>query len=205
LEIFGMALTTAFKNPLDGNVLASAAQPLGGLGTFLLLILALSVVANNIPNDYSLGLSVQVLGRPFQRINRAVWALTGAVIYVLVAVPASGNFDTTLSNFLLIIAYWLGPWSIILILEHVVFRRGHYNVEDWNTPERLPIGWAAVVSFLIGLGGVLLGAAQVYYIGPVARLFNAQYGMDIGFELGVIFAAVSYLVLRRIEIQSTRR
>ncbi len=205
LEIFGMALTTAFKNPLDGNVLASAAQPLGGLGTFLLLILALSVVANNIPNDYSLGLSVQVLGRPFQRINRAVWALVGAVIYVLVAVPASGNFDTTLSNFLLIIAYWLGPWSIILILEHVVFRRGHYNVEDWNTPERLPIGWAAVVSFLIGLGGVLLGAAQVYYIGPVARLFNAQYGMDIGFELGVIFAAVSYLVLRRIEIQSTRR
>jgi NCS1 nucleoside transporter family len=205
LEIFGLMLTTAYKNLSGGDLLAAAAKPLGGLGTFMLLILALSVVANNIPNDYSLGLSVQVLGKPFQRINRAVWALIGAVIYVLVAVPASGNFDTTLSNFLLIIAYWLGPWSIILILEHFVFRRGYYNVDDWNIPERLPIGWAAVVSFLIGLGGVLLGAAQVYYIGPVARLFNAQYGMDIGFELGVIFAAVSYLVLRRIEIQSTRR
>jgi NCS1 nucleoside transporter family len=205
LEIFGMALTTAYKNPLDGNVLASAALPLGSLGAFMLALLALSVVANNIPNDYSLGLSVQVLGKPFQRINRAVWALTGAVIYVLVAVPASGNFDTTLSNFLLIIAYWLGPWSIILILEHFVFRKGRYNVEDWDTSQKLPIGWAAIISFLIGLGGVLLGAAQVYYVGPIARLFNPPYGMDIGFELGVIFAAIAYLVLRHMELQSTRR
>ena len=205
LEIFGLALTTAYKNLSGGDLLAAAAKPLGSLGTFMLLLLALSVISNNIPNDYSLGLAVQVLGKPFQRINRAVWALIGAVIYVLVAVPASGDFNTTLSNFLLIIAYWLGPWSIIIILEHFVFRHGQYNVEDWDTPERLPLGWAAVVSFFIGLGGVLLGAAQVYYIGPIARLFNPPYGMDIGFELGVIFAAVAYLVLRRIEIQSTGR
>lgn len=207
LEIFGLMLTTvaAYKNLAGGDLLAAAAKPLGGLGTFMLLLLALSVVANNIPNDYSLGLAMQVMGKPFQRINRAVWALIGAVIYVLVAVPASGNFDATLSNFLLIIAYWLGPWSIIVILEHFVFRRGQYNVEDWNTRERLPLGWAAVVSFFFGLVGVLLGAAQVYYIGPVARFFSPQYGMDIGFELGVIFAAVAYLVLRRIEIQNSRR
>lgn len=205
LEILGMALTTAYKGLGGGDLLAAAAKPLGGLGTFLLVLLALSIVSNNIPNDYSMGLSIQVLGKPFQRINRAVWALIGAVIYVLIAVPASANFNETLSNFLALIAYWLGPWAIILILEHLVFRRGRYNVDDWNTPGRLPVGWAAIVSFFLGLVGVLLGAAQAYYVGPIANLFNPPYGMDIGFELGVIFAGTAYFILRRIELDTTRR
>jgi len=205
LETLGMALTTAYKGLGGGDLLVAAAKPLGSFGSFLLLLLALSVVANNIPNDYSLGLSMQVLGRPFQRINRSVWALIGAVIYVLIAVPAAANFNETLSNFLLLIAYWLGPWSIILILEHFVFRRGRYNVDDWNTRGKLPIGWAALVSSAIGLGGVLLGAAQVYYVGPIARLFNPPFGMDIGFELGLIFAGIAYFLLRHAELAQTGR
>lgn len=206
LEIFGMALTTAFTNTTGiGDLLTRAAQPLGSFGTFLLVLLALSIVANNIPNDYSLGLSMQVLGRPFQRINRAVWALIASVIYVLVAEAAATNFNQTLSNFLLLIAYWLAPWGIILILEHFVFRRGRYNIDDWNTPSRLPAGWAAIISTLIGFGGILLGAAQVYYVGPLAHLLGGQYGMDIGFELGLIFAGLAYLLLRRMEIVQNRR
>jgi purine-cytosine permease-like protein len=205
LEILGMAVTTVYKGLDGGTLLAAAVQPLGSFGTFLLVLLALSVVANNIPNDYSLGLSMQVLGRPFQRINRSVWALIGAVIYVLIAVPAAANFNETLTNFLLLIAYWLGPWSIVLILEHFVFRRGRYNVDDWNTRSKLPIGWAALVSLVFGLAGVLLGAAQFYYVGPLARLFNPPSGMDIGFELGLIFAGIAYFFLRRIELAQTGR
>ena len=206
LEILGMALTTAFKSASGlGDLLKAAASPLGGFGTFLLVLLALSIVANNIPNDYSLGLSMQVLGRPFQRINRAVWALIGAVIYVLVAEAAASNFNQTLSNFLLLIAYWLGPWCIILILEHFVVRHGRYNVEDWNTRRKLPIGWAAIVSTIIGFGGILLGAAQAFYIGPLAHALGGQYGMDIGFELGLIFAGGAYLLLRGMELAQTGR
>jgi NCS1 nucleoside transporter family len=207
LEILGMALTTipAFKGKGGGDLLAAALQPLGGFGTFLLVLLALSIIANNIPNDYSLGLSIQVWGKAFQRVNRAVWTLIGAVVYVAIAIPAAANFNVTLENFLLLIAYWLGPWAIILVLEHFVFRHGKYNVEDWNTPGKLPIGWAAIVSMAIGLVGVALGAAQVYYVGPIANLFNPPYGMDIGFELGVVLAGIAYLILRRIELNANGR
>ncbi|OLE03028.1 MAG: hypothetical protein AUG82_07455, partial [Ktedonobacter sp. 13_1_20CM_4_53_11] len=211
LETLGMAFTTyspwaaTFANGLVGDLLAAVVKPLGGFGTFILALLALSVVANNIPNDYSLGLSVQVFGRPFQRVKRYVWTLIGAVIYVAIALPAAANFAHTLTDFLLIIAYWLGPWSIILIEEHFVFRHGQYNVDDWNNPSRLPVGWAAIVSMAFGLVGVLLGAAQVYYVGPIAKLVNPPFGMDIGFELGVIFAGIAYLILRRIELNSSKR
>ena len=212
LETLGLLFTTVtaasssktIQGLGGGDLLAYILKPMGSFSSILLFLLALSVVANNIPNDYSLGLSMQVLGKAFQRVNRAIWTLIGAVVYIAIAIPAASNFNETLSNFLLLVAYWLGPWAIILVLEHFVFRHGQYNVDDWNTPSRLPIGWAAIVSMALGLVGVYLGAAQVYFVGPIANLFNPPYGMDIGFELGVILAAVGYLILRRIELNSGR-
>src|SRR5205823_9456322 len=90
------AWKTAFANGSVGGLLAAVVNPLGGFGTFILVLLALSVVANNIPNDYSLGLSMQVLGKTFQRVKRYIWTLIGAVIYVAIALAGSSNFSGTL-------------------------------------------------------------------------------------------------------------
>jgi NCS1 nucleoside transporter family len=207
LESLGVMLTTvpALDGKTGGGLVAAALSPLGGLGTLLMLFLVVSVVANNIPNDYSLALSIQVLGGVFQRIKRWVWTIAGSVAYVLIAMSASENFNQTLEHFLLVVAYWLGPWAIILAIEHFAFRRGRYNVIDWNNPNQLPIGWAAMAAMTFGLVGTYLGAAQVAFVGPIAGLFNPPYGMDIGFELGILFAAISYLILRPIELRSTQR
>jgi NCS1 nucleoside transporter family len=207
LEILGLALTTvpAFKGKGGGELFAAALGPLGGFGTLILALLALSVVANNIPNDYSLALSMQLLGRRFQRIDRAVWTIIGSLLYVAIALPSANNFDKTLDSFLLLIGYWLGPWTIILILEHFVFRKGNYNVQDWDNQSRLPVGWAAIASLVIGLFGVYLGAAQEKFVGPLASLINQPFGIDVGFELGFIFAGIAYFFLRRIELKNNHR
>src|SRR5579859_5132807 len=79
LETMGMAFTTGianvpawkagFGNTGDvGGLLSAVVSPLGVFGKFLLALLALSIIANNIPNDYSLGLSVQVFGKWFQSV-----------------------------------------------------------------------------------------------------------------------------------------
>jgi purine-cytosine permease-like protein len=91
------------------------------------------------------------------------------------------------------------------VIEHFFIRQGQYNVEDWNNPSALPIGWAALVAMASGLFGVYLGAAQVAFVGPIAGLFNPPYGMDIGFQLGVLFAGIVYFILRPIELRSTHR
>jgi len=210
LESLGLGLTTvgAFSKAASeggGALLAVALHPLGGFGNVLMLFLALSVIANNIPNDYSLGLSIQVLGKAFHKVNRAVWTFIGAVIYILIAIVAAAHFNSTLENFLLMVAYWLSPWTVILILEHFIMRRGKYNLDDWNEARHLPVGWAAVISMAIGLFGVYLGVAQLLFVGPIAGLFNPPYGMDIGFEMGLVFASVSYLILRPIEMRAHAR
>ncbi len=201
LEVLGMSLTTAgFPLPANqsggGTLVALALHPLGDLGSFLLIVLALGMVANNIPNDYSLGLSMQVLGRGFHRIQRPVWTVLGALCYVTIALIAAHHFDTLLANFLLVVAYWLGPWSIILLLEHFHIRRGNYEAEHWNTRDRLPKGWAALVAMGAGFLGVYLGAAQALFVGPLAEWLNPPNGMDVGFEMGVLLAALTYLLLR---------
>src|ERR1700730_13755808 len=167
LETLGMLFASWQFDKVGGDLLAAVASPLGGFGKILVALLALSVIANNIPNDYSLGLSMQVLGRTFQRVPRYVWTLIGAVVYVVIAIIGGGNFSATLESFLLVIAYWLGPWGVVLVLEHFVFRRGTYNVDGWNNPNKLPLGWAAIAALVFGLIGVYLGASQSLFTGPI--------------------------------------
>jgi NCS1 nucleoside transporter family len=216
LETLGMAFTTgianvpawkaAFGSTGDvGGLLSAVVSPLGVFGKFLLLLLALSIVANNIPNDYSLGLSVQVFGKAFQKVKRYVWTLIGAVIYIIIAIIGSANFAATLSAFLLDVAYWLGAYAIILIFEHFVFRHGQYNVDDWNNPSKLPLGWAAIVALVAGLIGALLGADQLNFQGFITRHINQPYGIDLGFELAILFAGIVFLILRPIEKRQTGR
>ena len=66
---------------------------------------------------------MQMLRRSFQRVNRESKHSIGAVIYIIIAIVGAANFNVTLENFLLLVAYWLGPWAIILILEHFVSDR----------------------------------------------------------------------------------
>lgn len=210
LEVLGMGLTTIPKGHSaasagGGTLVAQAFQPLGLLGTVLLVLLALSMVANNIPNDYSLGLSMQVLGQRFRETPRAVWTFLGAVGYVTIALLAAHHFDTLLENFLFLMAYWLGPWCIILLLDHFRIRRGTYEADHWDTRSALPRGWAAMAAIGSGFVGVYLGAAQTLFIGPLALWLNPPQGVDVGFELAALLAGLTYLMLRPLERRMTGR
>jgi purine-cytosine permease-like protein len=172
--------------------------------------LVLSVIANNIPNDYSLGLTVQVLGQSWEAVKRWVWTIVGAVIYTaialyVVAVRGLTVFES-LTFFLLIISYWLGPFSIILVLEHFAFRKGRYDLSNWDDSGRLARGLTpALIAFIVGLIGAGLGAYQVgpdySLIGPVGKWFAG----DLGFELGTVLAGLTFYVLRRREVLSGSR
>lgn len=194
MQTLGLALSTIspLRGLVGGELLAGAMVGLGEAGPPVLLLLALSVVATNIPNDYSLGLSLQLLGGRFAALPRHWWTLLGAVVYVALAITAAAHFAEALTDFLLIIGYWLGPWATIVTLEHVL-RRGVYNVEDWNNPYRLPPSGPALLAMGMGLVGVALGASQALYVGPVARWLGKA---DVGFELAIALAAATYLLVR---------
>ena len=177
---------------------------LGTFGKFCLVVLALTIIANNCPNIYSIALTVQALARWTQRIPRFLWTGVGTGVYIAVAIPGYDHFETVLENFMLFIGYWLAIYEGVALVDHFVFKRGMkgYVAEDYDDPSRLPPSVAAVFSFCVGVCGMVLGMSQVWFVGPIALYAGeAPFGGDVGFELGFAFAAVTYLCTRPIELR----
>jgi purine-cytosine permease-like protein len=180
---------------------------LGNFGQFCIVVLALSIIANNCPNIYSVSLSLQVLARRTQRVPRIVWTFLGTCLYVAISIPGYSNFEAWLESFMLLIGYWLAIYEGISLSEHFIFRRGFagYRPQDYETPSALPSGLAAVSAFAMGIAGAVLGMAQQWFIGPIGKLCGTEYGGDVGFELAFAFSAVSYVVFRSIEKSYLKR
>lgn len=92
---------TGYKQSATGGLLAAVLVPrLGHFGDFCLVVMALSIIANNCPNIYSVSLTVQVLGRWTQRIPRFLWTFVGTCVYIGIAIPGYSHFETVLENFM---------------------------------------------------------------------------------------------------------
>ncbi|KDR83261.1 hypothetical protein GALMADRAFT_89116 [Galerina marginata CBS 339.88] len=218
VEILGAALASisdpayvdALANGSTGGLVAQVLTPWKGGGKFILLILALSVLTNNIVNTYSAGLSIQALGRPFAKVPRFFWTFIGFVVYTVAGVAGREHFSAILSNFLSILGYWTAWFIVIVMEEHFLFRRkggrlGGYNLDDWDSPTRLPLGIAGVLAACFGAAGAVVGMSEVWYTGPLGKMAGAEFGADLGFELAFAFAAVTYPPLRWLEIYYTGR
>ena len=140
-----------------------------------MVVLALSIIANNCPNIYSMGLSLQVMSHYSQKVPRFIWTVFGTIIFVAVAIPGYDHFETYLEDFMNLIVglfvyckghmsdclpqgYWLAIYEGIALSEHFLFKRGmdNYDVTIHNTPRLLPPGIAAVSAFLFGVLGAVM-------------------------------------------------
>lgn len=165
LETFGAAMMTTLNSSAPrfaeryakdsiGGLLSAALEPAGGFGQFCLVVLAFGIVANNIPNMYSLALTTQALHPWLQAIPRPFICIIGTVVYVVLSIVGVDHFESWLDTLLVLLSYWLAIYSTILIEEHLIFRRGKWanydpdKIADWNY---LPVGIAAFIG--LGAGG----------------------------------------------------
>lgn len=221
-ELLGAALVTAtdlnggdnaYQKGYDeagvGGLLGALLFPrVGGFGKFCVVILALSIVANNCPNIYSVSLTLMVMGRWTRHVPRFVWTIVATGVYIAIAIPGYSHFEAVLENFMHFIGYWLAIYEGVALTEHFVFRRGFsgYNAGDYDDRHRLPPGIAALLAFCCGVVGMVTGMSQSWYVGPIAASAGpAPTGGDVGFELGFAFAAFSYAILRTLELKVFKR
>ena len=138
-----------------GGLLSAALDPAGGFGQFCLVILAFGIVANNIPNMYSLALTTQALHPRIQAVPRPFICVVGTIVYVILAIVGVDHFESWLDTLLVLLSYWLAIYTTIIIEEHLIFRRGNWKnydpdrIADWTF---LPVGVAAFVALCAGGG-----------------------------------------------------
>ena len=97
-----------------------------------------------------------------------------------------------------VIGYWSTIFAAIVLTDHFLFRKNNfdsYRIENWDKPNKLPIGIAALLSFLGGFGMVIPSMSQVWYTGPIAEAGTG----DIGVLTGAVVGATLYAILRALE------
>jgi purine-cytosine permease-like protein len=176
----------------QGALIVEAFRPLGGFGSFCSVLLALGLVGNMVPPLYASGIDFQALGRPFARVPRIFWTTLAIAIPLVAAIAGREYLAQIFTNFLALMGYWVSIWIAIVLEEHLIFRKwmgkpAGWNWEAWNDRSRLPLGIAALFAFLVGWAGAILCMAQVYYVGPLARLIS-EYGGDVSIVLFYVFA-----------------
>ena len=150
------------ESGIGGLIGAVLFPPLGNFGKFCVIILALSIIANNCPNLYSVSLTTQILGRHAMKVPRFIWTIIATGVYIAIAIPGYDHFEAYLENFMNFIGYWLAIYEGIAFTDHFWFRRGFkgYNASDYDNPKALPPGIAAVAAFCVGICGMVLGKSQ---------------------------------------------
>ena len=181
------------------GVLAAMLQPAGGFGRFVTVILAFSMLGNLAATMYSITLNLQMLVPWLFRIPRVIFSILITGIVIGVAVEAAKSFFINLENFLGVIGYWSAAFIGIVLVEHVLFRRGSFSAyikdeQAWDDMKKLPPGFAAIGAALLCLGLLVPGMAQIWYTGPIGEKTG-----DIGFEIAFVLSASMYVPLRFLE------
>ena len=189
-------------NTSVGNLVQVILYP-RGFAKFLLVILVMSGIGMNCIAIYSAALSIQQFARPLSVVPRFFWTLIVFVGILLIGIAGRNKLLVVLQNFLALLGYWNTAFFVIVFVEHYLFRGGAqgyqgYDLEAWNTPSKMPIGIAGLISFLCGIVGCILGMVETWYVGVLAKKIG-EYGGDIGNQLAFVFTLITYIPLRYLE------
>lgn len=193
LEVVGAASVTAGGTSQDNPTGAFTGQLPPVLASVTLLAIALGAVSANVLNVYSGAMSFLTVGIKLPLgLRRAVVAVVFGAIGFFLAWSGLADAGTKYSDFLLVIAYWIGPWLGVFFTDQLI-RRGRRV--DGLLYARWYQNWAGPVAMLAGIVvSVLLFSAQEDFTGLVAAQVPGIG--DITFLIGFLIAGAAYAALR---------
>jgi NCS1 family nucleobase:cation symporter-1 len=199
LMLVGAASVTVGGNASSNPATTFTNNLPGWLAALALLSIALGAVAANVLNVYSAALAFLTLGikLPFAW-RRAVVAVCFGVIGFVLAWLGLADAGHAYESFLLVIAYWIGPWlAVVLVDMHI--RRG--QVIDGAFADTRHRNLAGPVAMLAGMiVSIGLFSNQSLYTGPVPQA--VPWIGDITFLIGFVIAAGVYAVWPKVPVRA---
>jgi purine-cytosine permease-like protein len=201
LEVVGAASVTIGGDSLGNPTAAFTSQLASPLAKATLLAIAIGAIAANSINIYSGAMAFVTLGIKLpHHIARALVTVFFGVAGFLVAWWALPDAAQSYEAFLLIIAYWIGPWLGVMFADQYL-RQG--QAVAGFLYDRAYANWNGLLSFVLGLVvSVALFSNQEKFVGWVAKAYP-QLG-DVTFFVGFLLSGAAYLVLCRSKIAAER-
>lgn len=181
---------------LSGDVLWN------GLGSVLAATSIAALTATIGMNAYSAMLTVITTVdslRPVQPTPawRILVILMSAIAWIAIAI-AFGNGAVALVNAMLVIMlYFLMPWTAVNLIDYFFLRRGRYSIPDLCTPDGIYGAWGArgLTAYAVGFAASIpFFVVPDVYTGPMAQRLG---GIDVGWIVSLAAASAAYLFLSR--------
>jgi nucleobase:cation symporter-1, NCS1 family len=125
-------------------------------------------------------------------IGLVVVGLGSLAVALLIPDDYIGSFN----NFVLLMLYFLVPWTAVNLVDFYFVRRDGYAIAEILKPAGLYGRWAwrGVAAYVIGFLSMIPFFSTTFYTGPAA---DALGGADFSFAIGLLVSGVLYLVFSR--------
>ena len=197
LAFLGMLVATLAWPEGDSPTTVFTSVMPGFVAAIVLLAIAVGSISANAINLYSGSMSLLTIGVRWEaRTRRLVSVVVFGILGTALAYYGLGDVSK-FENFLLVIAYWVGPWLGVTFANLLLTRRrdvAGFMFDEKHNP------WAGFLAMLLGIViSVWLFSNQAAYVGLVPKAIPA-FG-DSAFEVGFIVSFVLYLIFYKLQKQ----
>ncbi|NDK92011.1 cytosine permease [Gordonia desulfuricans] len=201
LMVVGAASMTIGGVESDNPTEAFTANFPGFVANLTLLAIAVGAVAANAINVYSGAMAFVTMGFKLPvGAQRALVSVFFGVVGFLVAWWALADAAASYEAFLLLVAYWIGPWLGVVFADRLLRKEPPSLTLLYD---RSYTNWGGVAAFVIALVvSVLLFCNQERFVGYAVRAIP-ELG-DIGAFVGFVLAFVGYVILARGRVESSQ-
>ncbi len=202
LEILGAAVATGV--PKANSVTTLTAAFPGWFIVPYLIVAIFQLFAINTLDLYSSGVTLQSLVPGLRRVQCVAIDTVICGAFAAYAVFSS-RFFSLLTDFLLFIIVWLGPWCAIYLVDWLL-RRNRYdagallNERGGRYFRNGGVHWPAIIAQVVGMVAAALWLnAYSPYVSPLSSRVD---GSDFSVFMGLFFGGVTYWLLARRSVRA---
>jgi len=171
-----------------------------GFGSVLAITSIVALVATVGMNAYSAMLTLTTTVDSIRQLEpsqalRIAFIAAITLAWLALALSFGGDAITYVNAMLVMMLYFLMPWTAVNLIDYFWLRRGRYSIGDLFTPHGLYGAWGGrgLFAYAIGfLASVPFFVVPNVYTGPVAASIG---GVDIGWLVSLAAASLAYLVV----------
>jgi NCS1 family nucleobase:cation symporter-1 len=205
----GVILTALIPKFLDNSSLGLAKLVGPQLAVLMYVVIVLGVLAVNVLNLYGAFMSITTTLEAFTKLKATTkvrfWLVFAtAIIGTGLAIWGNGNFLTNFENFILLLSYFMVPWTAINLIDYYLLRRGEYSVLDVFdvNGQYGKFNWIAIIAYLVSFILEIPFVNTTMYVGPISKILD---GTDIAWIMGLAAPLVLYYYPMRKKINLSVR
>ena len=201
MHVLGALLAAGIVGFVDNPVQSVAGIVSSPMTIIVYLAILIGVLVVNALNLYGAFMSIITTVEPFTNIrgnkkSRIIFMTSITAVCTAISIWGFGDFMADVSSFLVVILYFMIPWTAINLVDFYFVKHGEYSIEDiFDVNGKYgKYNWKSLGTYILTVVIEVPFMNTPLYVGPVA---NALGGADLAWIVGLAFASITYYIIAK--------